>query len=59
MAQPKIENVYGRVFTNDKQEKVLPVFGRINQHLNGELLSLKHRYEADLRDFAASAGKGD
>ena len=53
-AQPESENGDGRIFTGKAGEKVLTVFGRLNQDSDGNPISLQNQYEKDRRDLHSS-----
>ena len=44
----------GRVFNNKKNEKILTVYGRLNQDVDGNPVSLKKQYTLDLEVLQSS-----
>ncbi|MDB5279259.1 MAG: hypothetical protein JWR61_4214 [Ferruginibacter sp.] len=54
---PESENGDGRVFVNKEGTKVLTVYGRLNQDVDGNPVSLKRQYTLDIENLALSKAK--
>lgn len=49
--EPESSNGDGRIFTNQKNEETLRVFGRNNLDIEGRTISLKQQFDADLKSL--------
>jgi hypothetical protein len=52
--QSESENGDGRVFKNKKGVNILAVFGTLNQHEDGNLMTLKEQFNSDIEILASA-----